>query len=149
MRINPASALTFILLLLLTGCATKIAYAPTDKMGNKDASITVEQLTMMQTSKWKPDNIQINENYILWSYGSVSELDPLGNYSNHDLSERIYFNSILEVQLMSEKRLTGQWYVVSIIKRENNNLDVYHTQSVNEAKRYIDALESLMTAYKK
>lgn len=57
MRINPASALTFILLLLLTGCATKIAYAPTDKMGNKDASIIVEQLTMMQTSKWKPDNI--------------------------------------------------------------------------------------------
>lgn len=150
MRKNTASALALIILLFLTGCATKgIAYAPTATMSNKDASGIVEQLTMMQSSRWKPDHIKINENYILWNYGSVSERDPVGNISYHDVSERIYFNTILGVQLKSQEKFSRQSFVVEIIIGENNSIYAYHTQDINEAKRFIDAIESLRIAYKK
>jgi len=104
---------------------------------------------MMQSSRWKPDHIKINENYILWSYGSVSERDPLGNILYRDISDRIYFNSIIGVQLISREKFSAQSYLVEVIIGENNSIYVYHTQDINEAKRFIDAFESLRIAHKK
>ena len=148
-------------MLIIAGCASSIiAYEPSKRLNIKDASDTVEELIMTQHPNWKPDYVETNPNYISWGYGIISKgQGSTVAYNNiafgssttrtRDVGERIYFKSIKDVQLISWQRKFKEWYVVSIIGKDDDiKKHVLYTRDINEAKRFIDAFNSLMVAYK-
>lgn len=138
---------------MLTGCArnTIIAYEPTAQMNAQDASRVVEEMIMSQHSNWRPQNIVITSEYIVWNYGRITE--PIGwgqGVTSREISDRIYFNSMKNVQLMTWQRKFKEWYVVSVIgKDSDSSKHIFYTRSEDEAKRFLDAFESLMLSRKK
>lgn len=140
----------FTLLFVLSACAsnTILAYQPTERISAKDASRIVEELTMMQHANWRPDRLEISEEYIFWNYGRFTE--PNGwrpGTTTREVTDRIYFNSIKNVQLMTWQRKFKQWYVVSIVDKNNEVVKhAFYSRDESEAKRFVDALESLIAA---
>lgn len=146
MRTAFISKLIAILSLFLMGCASAlIPYQPQAMLEVKDASSTVEELTMMQPSDVRPDFVKVNESYILWNHGVSGSSRPsrsifkhASTIEVHEASERVYFNSIENIEIYSKKG----WYYVYI---HCKNIDKYafYTEDLNEAKRFADAVESL------
>jgi len=155
-------AWALILSIFATGCAsssadkwtdykwwrmTLVNYQSTERMSFKDASAIVEELSMMQHPDFRPSSIVIKENYILWVAGIKSSggvaINGAVNMETHDASERIYFNSIEKIEIYQKK----DWYYV-LIHCKNIDKYAYLTQDLNEAKRFVDALETLRSGSK-
>ncbi len=146
-------------ILMLTGCAnvsaiftdTVIDYETTVKMGTKDAVATLEELTMTQHPNWRPERFEIKDDYAYWSYGSVIENDMYGRAEKIvGSSERIYYRTINKVRLMKWQRKFKDWYVVSLINSDGGVIKhVFYSRDINLAKRYVDAANSALVAYKK
>jgi hypothetical protein len=125
-------------------------------MSVRDAVDIVEQLTMTQHKTWRPDYFEINDKYILWNYGTISKgqisavaIDSIvvgsGTSTTRSVGDRLYFNSIHNIQLLSWKRKFKQWYVVSALDNDNNIIQhLFHTQSLDDAKRFSDAMHTLV-----
>jgi hypothetical protein len=121
-----------------------------------DAVDIVEQLTMTQHKTWRPDHFSINDKYIFWQYGTISKghgsavaIDSIvfGSVTSttRSVGERLYFNSIHDIQLQSWKRKFSQWYVVSAFDNDNNVVQhLFRTQSIEDAKRFTDAIHALV-----
>lgn len=151
-----------VTLFLYAGCASKtIAYQPTHRLGVKDASNTVEELTMTQHKKYKPDYIEIGEQYILWGYGTISKghggavgYSATTNInvavggsttSTREVGDRVYYKAIKELRLSKK-----HGYVVTAISYDNKEIKhLFYTRNIEQAESYIDAMNSLIAAYKK
>jgi dihydroxyacetone kinase len=151
MRISSVSTLAIALSVFLFGCAsTLIPYQSQERMSVKEASAVVEELTMMQPTDVKPVNFEIHENYILWGYGisgnsstSRGIFKSTSQLTAQESSERIYFNSIENIEIYSK----NGWYNV-YIRCKYIEMSALYTQEINEAKRFVNALESLKLANK-
>ena len=147
MRINTVAVLVLILSLFLTGCgSTLIAYQPSEKMSFKAASALVDELIMGNENKYKPDSLAINESYISWGMGTDSATRGgifTMSTTSHVIGERIYFKSINKIELYLKRRN----YIVQIQSKDIDR-NVLATPDINEAKRLINALESLILASK-
>ena len=131
MRNHRTLALAFIFGWFLTGCtATNIAYDASSKISDKEAAALFVDLTLTQeASGSKPSSIEIGESSILWGK------DPM------------YFVSMKNAELLQK---SGK-YLVQInfnghVFRKDNWFIVYKTSNIDEAKRYIDVLTSLITS---
>lgn len=118
---------TVAFLIWLAGCANPpIAYHPASMMSYKDATTMLVDL-----SKKKNDNIEINEEFI-----------------KPDNINRIYFKSVESVAIYGKVSSDGLGgYSVYVYGKDGGSY-VYKTYSMKFAEQYVDALESLVYAYK-
>jgi hypothetical protein len=133
MRIKVSLYLVLSMVVFLTGCAaTNIAYTPAVNINNKEASALVKELSMSQTSSdIKPSNIEILNSLILWE------------------NDAIVFATVIDVELLKK----SENYLVQInfkgdVFRQGDWFVVYSSDNIDDAKRYIDALSSLIFAGK-
>jgi hypothetical protein len=129
MRIKLVFYLALTLNMLLMGCsATNIAYTPATNVNNKEAAALIKELSISQVSKKiKPENIEILTTLMLWE------------------NDAIVFNSVTSVELLQK----ADKYLVQInfkgdVFRKSDWFVVYSTDKLEDAKRYIDALSSLI-----
>jgi hypothetical protein len=129
MRIKLVFYLALTLNMLLMGCsATNIAYTPATNVNNKEAAALIKELSISQVSKKiKPENIEILTTLMLWE------------------NDAIVFNSVTSIELLQK----ADKYLVQInfkgdVFRKSDWFVVYSTDKLEDAKRYIDALSSLI-----
>jgi hypothetical protein len=134
MRIKTALTLALILELLMTGCASEnVAYVASATMSDKDASALVKNLTLSQEdSNIKPSRMDILETYILW-----------GN-------DRIFFNTVTYAELLKKSnKYSVQINLNGDVFRGDDWYIAYRTDKIDDAKRYLDALASLIASRNK
>jgi succinate dehydrogenase/fumarate reductase flavoprotein subunit len=149
-KINPIfRVLGLLFSLFLVGCGSDIiVYKPLSISNTQEASKTVEELTMSQPTGWRPDNIQIKDDYIYWSFGKRTECNQFAGCRTYEDSKRIYYSSIKNIQLMSWHRKFKKWYVVSIIGKDDGVImHVFYTRDEDEGKHFADALNSVIFAH--
>ena len=146
-----------IFLLFVTACGSNaISYQPT-LMSYSEALNVVEELTMTQHSEWKPDEFGITDKYVFWNYGFVTNSSSSAaiiadtaivgkSQAETKLNnERIYFRTIKGVKLLDWQRKFKQWYVVSLVDTEDRiTKHALRTRSLDDAKRFMDAMESII-----
>ena len=125
---------TLIILLItwyLTGCnAINIPYDASSKISDKEASALIVDLTLSQEiSGTKPSSLEIKESSLLWE------------------NEPMYFVTMKDVELLEKH---GK-YLVQLnfngnVFRKNDWFIVYKTSNIEDAKRYIDVLNSLIAS---
>lgn len=129
MRINIATVLAVIFLILLTGCSSTklIPYVPTETMSVRESTTILVDLT----KKLSDVDIVINENHIVWG----------------EVNDRVFFDSITSVAIYRKGRFFRNYYVYIFSK----DLDKYAiwTKNLSEAEAYVKALQSLISANKK
>ena len=151
--------LGLLLITVLTGCGTApMIYQPKD-MSLDQAYVVVEQMVMTQHRNWKPDYFVMTEHYIGWDFGSVSKSVGSGtslgndnaviiassNTTTRNVGERVYFNQVEEVKLLSWKRKFKQWYVVSLTDQNGRVLKhVVRTRQLQDAELATDALNVIL-----
>lgn len=115
--------------LILTGCsAIQIPYEPSTSAGDKEAAALLVDLSLSQEpSRGKPSQVEIQESSILWG------------------KDKIFFATIKSVELLNK----ADKYLVQInfdgnVFRKNDWFIVYKSGNIDEAKRYIDVLVSLI-----
>ena len=142
----------------ITACSSSsiISYTPQPVGNLNEAKDTVEELTLTQHQLWKPDYIELNDKYAAWGYGQISKTQGIAVASGgiagaesttktHNANERVYYNSIKEIQLMNWSRKFKKWYVVSLIGTDNQIIKhVYYTQNMDSAKRFINAFQFII-----
>ncbi|CAK1758163.1 conserved exported hypothetical protein [Vibrio crassostreae] len=151
--------LSLLLVATLTGCGTvPMAYQPKD-MSLDQAYVVVEQMVMTQHRNWKPDYFVMTEHYIGWDFGTVSKSVGTGtsfgnsnaiviassNTTTRNVGERVYYNQIEEIKLLSWKRKFKQWYVVSLTDLNGRVLKhIVRTRQLRDAEFATDALNVIL-----
>lgn len=138
-----------MLAMLLSGCASNILeYSPKLGMNAQDAWEVVDELTMTQHLAWRPVYIEFKERYVVWGRG-VTTRGLIGGSRSRESQDRIYYKSIDRIQLMSWRRKLEQYYVVSIVRKDDSNAaHILHTRSLVDAKRFLDAFETLLAVHR-
>jgi hypothetical protein len=149
--------------LVMSGCGTSpIKYEPAvSQMDAQRAMSTIEKLTMMQHPAWRPDYLAFEYDYMAWDFGQVSShrsnavVIPIGGTpvavgggrgTTRHSGNRIYFNDIKKVELLSWRRKFKQWYVVSIVGFRGERTHVLRTRHLEDAKSYVDAMQVVLGA---
>jgi len=143
--------LVLTVLLLLSGCASKIVEYQPAAVSNAQARSVIEQVLMEQPQKSRPEQVVITDEYIAYGSGVISETNgfasavPIGNgafaagssrTSSKALHTRIYFNTIGGVTLYSKR---GRWVVIT----RNQAGSVINSSLVDtqvKAQRFVDAM---------
>ncbi|MGY2234204.1 hypothetical protein ACW9ID_04255 [Pseudomonas gingeri] len=145
---------------VLTGCGHKqIEYTPrpVSGMDRQQAIDIVEQVFYEDFSKGRPQSVQVTEQFIALSDGTVSNgttygtAAPLGNgavavgsstVTTKERGQRLYFSSISSVDLYQSNVRKGR-YAVIIRAAEGGQVRTVRTLSLEKAQRFVDALEYL------
>lgn len=151
-----------MLALILTACSTTQAmqYYKSENMNLNTATAVIDELIMSQHRKWRPDYVEITDKYLHFGFGSITKsVGGAALVSNVAIGEstsvtrqaadRIYYNRVNSVKLLSWKRNGKQWYIVSSENKDSKLTHIYRTQDLNEAKKFYDALESVLENFKR
>ncbi|MFL0802404.1 MAG: hypothetical protein K6L81_01715 [Agarilytica sp.] len=147
--------ISLIVLLLVSSCSSLTNYKPTNVSSTGEAKMLIEKLTFGQHAKWRPDYVDIKEQYMGWGFGHVSHTkagvafagnSAIGNASTttRTTQERLYYSDIKEVQVISWKRKLKQWYLASVITTRGKRVHLLRTRYEEDAQKYADALNTLM-----
>lgn len=142
-----------LFVLFLTGCkAVPVVYEPNSLDNEKLASQIIEQVIMEQPKKYRPEGMLINEQYIVFGEGfeykgkaaaaniSTSDSSSISigseNGSLKEISERIYFNSLIRSELFHKR----DWYIIQLISEDEHIIKRFYTRNKNKAEKFIDAI---------
>ena len=148
------------LILVLTGCGSTspMSYDPSP-MDFEDAIVDVERLIMTQHPIWRPDYIEFDSQYLLLGYGTRSTGRISGaavggavfgstSSSTHAVSERLYFEQVKGITLMSWTRKMKQYYAISIRDSDGEHVGhVYRTRDIESAEQFVDAMNVVVSKY--
>jgi hypothetical protein len=147
-----------VLISSVSGCGSYvIKYEPQPEMTLEEAGWIVDRLIMEQHKAWRPDFVEINDQYISLGYGTVTRGSGsavvinnlvLGSSSSttRAAGERVYYDSTDKVVLYSWKRKFKQWYIASLSGKKRNHL--LRTRDLDEAKKMVDALQVILNEFK-
>ena len=142
------------LMLLLTGCVSKVVEYPPAKINPEQARSVIEQVLMEQPLKTRPEQVVFTDEYIGYGSGILSTTSgfasavPLGGgaiaagssrTSSKAVQTRIYYNSIGSVALYSKR---GRW-VVQTRSTGGNVMNSSLVDTQKKAERFVDAMVSL------
>lgn len=152
MRLLLLVALSFV----LVGCGTTpMKYEPKE-LSLEESLEFIDQMVMTQHSNWRPDYFMINEKYIGWNYGKISNATgsavgyggvawASGSAVVREASERVYFSKIKGVQLNDWQRKFQQWYAVALVGENGRYLKyILRTRNLNDAQKMMDALNTVI-----
>ncbi|GAB1267006.1 hypothetical protein NBRC116493_02590 [Aurantivibrio infirmus] len=135
-----------------------IQYEPETDMSLDEAGRVIDRLIMEQHPAWRPDFVEINDQYILLGYGTVTrgggsavvlnENVVIGSSSSNTRAagERVYYESTNKVVLYSWKRKFKQWYIVSLVGKKQQHL--LRTRYIEEAELMVNALQIVLNNFK-
>lgn len=142
------------LLLLLTGCASKVVeYAPA-KISPEQARSIIEQVLMEQPIKARPEQVLFTDEYFGYGSGIISTSNgfasavPIGGgaiaagtsvTSSKALQTRIYYNSIGNITLHLRR---GRW-IVQTRNMAGTVINKCVVDTQQKAERFVDAMASL------
>lgn len=138
----------FGLVLLLSGCAAQqIPYAPEPTANKNDAQRIIEQVTMEQPTKYRPQNVLVTDDYIAFDEGytgkTVGSATAINNTAvgyavtkGKNVGSRLYFNS-LGVPTLYKKR---GWFVVQLVDSNDQILKRLYTRDEAKAEALIDSV---------
>ena len=142
------------LMLLLTGCVSKVVEYTPAKISPEQAHSVIEQVLMEQPLKTRPEQVVFTDEYIGYGSGILSTTSgfasavPLGGgaiaagssrTSSKAVQTRIYYNSIGSVALYSKR---GRW-VVQTRSTGGNIMNSSLVDTQKKAERFVDAMVSL------
>ena len=142
------------LMLLLTGCVSKVVEYTPAKISPEQAHSVIEQVLMEQPLKTRPEQVVFTDEYIGYGSGILSTTSgfasavPLGGgaisagssrTSSKAVQTRIYYNSIGSVALYSKR---GRW-VVQTRSTGGNVMNSSLVDTQKKAERFVDAMVSL------
>jgi hypothetical protein len=147
-----------VLIAAMAACGTtQIAYVA-KPIELEAAQRNIERLVMTQHQDWRPDDFIFADEFFGWSFGTVSQ----GNFAGvgtsgvvfgtsservRQLSDRVYYSQVAGVRLYSWKRKMRQWYVVSLIGRDDTVLmHTLRTLSREDAELMVDSLNQYLYA---
>jgi hypothetical protein len=133
----------------LMSCTKHMNYSPAMGMSIHESQNIIEELMMTQHRAWKPDAVAFTDSYMVWGSGFVSHTGDWERRTTttRDSRERIYYKHVREVQLLDWIRKFRQWYVVdAILQGSKGRKRLLVTREVDDAKRFVDALVSLLAA---
>ena len=126
-----------VLTISLIGCTTPMPYARVADMDIDESREMIEELLVTQHRAWAPDYVQFNQKYVAWGGGFQDLI-------------RIHYRYVDTVRLFSWKRKFRQGYVVQVVgKGDRSSTVVFRTRRLSDAKRFIDAFDSLRVGYSK
>ena len=139
-------------ILVVASCQTTspIEYQPSP-MSFSDATDIIDRLTMTQRPEWRPDFFEVNDRYILWGYGTASRekeaiVGRTTATSTREVGDRLYYDSPHSIVL---SLWSGDHYLVSIRNEDNNVVThVFRTSNLENAQRYVDAMETIASYYR-
>ena len=119
-------------------------------MSLPDATKLLDRLTMTQRPGWRPDFVEINDQYILWGTGTVSRtgMGIVGSRttSTKVIGIRLYYDSPHSIVLST---WSGDHYLVSFRNEDNNIVThVFRTNKLANAQNYVDAIETIVSYYR-
>lgn len=150
----------FLACLVVAGCSstTVTDREPIADVPLEEALNTISRLTMTQHPAWRPDGIGITEEFLHWGFGTTTRGTVGGmaigvfgvansRSTTRSVGDRLYFNDVVDIELLDWKRKGKQWYVVSVLKRHDLRTHILRSRYREDAIAYMDALASVMVAY--
>lgn len=147
-----------VLVAALAACGTtQIAYTPRP-VELAAAQQNIERLVMTQHQAWRPDDFVFTDDFFGWSFGTVSRGTftgggaygvVVGSSSERvrHLSDRVYYSQVTGVRLYSWRRKGRQWWLVSLMGRDDTVLmHALRTLSREDAELMIDSLNQFLAA---
>lgn len=120
------------------------------------AEPTIERLVMTQHQAFRPDDFIVTDDFFGWSFGAVSR----GSFSGaavggavfgssservRQLSDRAYYSQITEIRLYSWKRKMKQWWLVSLVDKDDRIIiHALRTLSREDAELMVDSLDQFL-----
>ena len=151
-KMRPFAIVT--LMLLLSGCASKVVeYTPT-KITAEQARSVIEQVLMEQPLKARPEQVVFTDQYIGYGSGIMSTSSgfasamPIGSgaiasgssvTSSKSVQTRIYYNSIGTVTLHLRR---GRW-IVQTRNMAGTVINKCLVDTQQKAERFVDAMTLL------
>ena len=142
------------LMLLLTGCVSKVVEYTPAKINPEQAQLVIEQVLMEQPAKTRPEQVLFTDEYFGYGSGIVSTSSgfasavPFGGgaiaagtsvTSSKSLQTRIYYNSIGTVTLHLRR---GRW-IVQTRNMAGTVINKCVVDTQHKAERFVDAMSSL------
>jgi len=154
------SILCVLSLMIVSGCGgtSPIDYEPAP-MSVTESVNTIDRLIMTQHKKWRPDYVDVSGQYLLLGHGvrSVGIGTAVvfqgvafgsGTSTTREISERLYYEQVHGIVLMSWQRKFKQWYAVSIRDSDEEHTGyIFRTRNLEDAQHFVDALEAVVADY--
>jgi hypothetical protein len=147
-----------VLVAFVAACGTtKVDYVPRP-IELAAAQQNIERLVMTQHQAFRPDDFVFTDDFFGWSFGTVSRGTFSGGVAYgmvvgssservRQLSDRVYYSQVTEVRLYSWRRKGRQWWVVSLIGRDDTVLmHALRTLSREDAELMVDSLNQFLSA---
>jgi len=144
--------LIIVFSLIILSCASQVEYTHKSDITREESLKIIEQVVYEQPQKYRPEYVQITDEYIGYGSGTVSRHSGsnVGVHVTNDvsvakskgksktkyISKRVYFNSIGKVNLFKKRK----WFSVQIISTDGYQLDQIFTRNETKARRLIDAI---------
>lgn len=145
------------LMLLLSGCASKVVEYTPNKITAEQARSVIEQVLMEQPLKARPEQVMFTDQYIGYGSGIISTSSgfataiPIGGgaiasgssvTSSKSVQTRIYYNSIASVTLYLRR---GRW-IVQTRNMAGTVINKCLVDTQQKAERFVDAMTFLKSS---
>ncbi|MFG0770466.1 hypothetical protein ACF8PD_01300 [Vibrio plantisponsor] len=146
-----------LLVILLVGCGTTPINYQVQPLSATESYNIIDELIMTQHRNWRPDYFVVTDTFLGWGYGvqSSGKTSAIGSNNSafvssrsttRNVSDRVYFSRIGQVQLYSWKRKFKQWYVVSLLDGNGNKIkNILYTRSLSDAEKMVDAMTVVLS----
>ncbi|TVO32147.1 hypothetical protein [Vibrio algivorus] len=147
-----------VVLSILVGCGTTpMAYTPND-VDIEKAPMLIDRMIMTQHRAWKPDYFVITDHYFGWDFGYKSTTSGVGSVvgdssivfsssssTTHRVSDRVYYDEVVEVKLLDWTRKFKQWYVVTLYREDGSQImHILRTRNLKDAQLMADAVNTFL-----
>lgn len=131
---RTSGLLLFLSTAVLMNCTSVMTYSPQTGMSRSESEAIIEELLRTQHRAWKPEYVSFNDAYVAWGGGRPQLI-------------RIHYTDVDELGLYSWRRKFTLRYVVQVVQKERKGkINVLRTRRLDDAKRFLDAFNSLLAA---
>lgn len=135
-----------VMVLVLSGCAAK-QYTDYEPLPSPiDPKGTIERVLTEQPKKFRPEAVDVQDEYVEYSNGSTSKGSvwvPGSGTKRVDVV-RVYYTSIAENRLYKK----GRWWNVRSVNKQGTLLGIAWTDDLMWARKYMAALDAMRSAQK-
>lgn len=146
-----------LVLIALSGCSSKIVpYEPEPVASAEYAANVIEQVSMQQPTKYRPESVLVTSDYIAYGegysgksvgFGSATSLGSNGaiglgvsRVKGKNINDRLYFNSLGPSKLWVKRG----WYIIDIQNKTPSRVKRLYSRDKNAAEAFIDSINYMV-----
>ena len=132
--------LTIIAIVLFAGCTATIHHSPAASFQNSsEAKEIIKQVMLEQPGEMAPVNVEVTDQFIKIH---LIKTDQMYGY-NIPWCKFVHFSNIGKIEIKQKRPDSQQWFVVSVMDKDNKlKCDIY-TLHESKARGFADALYTL------